>query len=322
METKRKDHSDDEILAHVSKQYNLSNLVPDSWPLEKQHEYIVAEGIKNPNNKKDADWTDVRTFSLMLSTKLGVIEDDSSKVWMRPETAQAMFVNFKNITDTTRARLPFGLAQVGKAFRNEITPGNFLFRTREFEQMEIQMFLKAEHASEWFTKFEEMSWEFWTTRIGLKKDNLRNRDHASDELAHYASQARDFEFKFPRGWGELQGIHDRGNFDVSAHQEHSGKDMRYHDPYTGERFVPNVVELSMGLSRTVVTTMLDAYEEEKYTDGNGKENTRVVARFHKNIAPVKYAILPLIKKDEQQVAIAHNIYKKLAADYICEYDDG
>ncbi len=322
IEAKRKDHSEDEILAHIKKQYGVDNVVPDSWELTTQHQYIIEENIKNPNSKKDADWTDVRTFSLMLSTKLGVIEDDSAKVWMRPETAQAMFVNFKNVIDTTRARLPFGLAQIGKAFRNEITPGNFLFRTREFEQMEIQMFLRAEDAAHWYKKFEKMSWEFWTQRVGLNKDNLRNRDHASDELAHYASQARDFEYQYPWGWGELQGIHDRGDFDVSAHQEMSGKDMRYSDPYTGERFIPHVVELSMWLSRTVVTTLLDAYDEETYTDQNEREQTRVVARFNKNIAPIKYAILPLIKKDEKQVAIAHDIYKKLAENWMCEYDDG
>lgn len=150
-----------------------------------------------------------------------MIEDDSSKVWLRPETAQAMFVNFRNVIDTTRLKLPFGLAQVGKAFRNEITPGNFLFRTREFEQMEIQMFLTPELSDTWFAKFQEMSREFWTERLGINKDNLRNRDHAGDELAHYASQARDFEFQYPRGWGELQGIHDRSDYDVKAHQEAS-----------------------------------------------------------------------------------------------------
>lgn len=253
----------------------------------------------------------------MLSTKLGVIEDESNKVWLRPETAQAMFVNFKNITNTTRMKLPFGLAQVGKAFRNEITPGNFLFRTREFEQMEIQMFLRKDDAQEWFTKFQDMAWTFWLERMGISKENLRLRDHDDDELAHYANQARDFEFNYPRGWGELQGIHDRGDFDVRQHQEHSGKDLQYNDPQTGERFIPNVVELSMGLSRSILMSMFDAYEEETLADGS----QRTVAHFHKNIAPVKYAILPLIKKNEDQVRIAQEIYGQLAQDYVCEYDE-
>lgn len=299
------------------------NLVPDSWSMEMQYDYFIKADIRNPSNRKiKADWTNVRTFSLMLSTKLGVIEDESSKIWMRPETAQAMFVNFRNVTDTTRLRLPFGLAQVGKAFRNEITPGNFLFRTREFEQMEIQMFLTPELSDEWYGKFETMSWEFWSERIGIKKDNLRNRDHAGDELAHYASQARDFEFNYPWWWGELQGIHDRSDYDVKAHQESSGKDLQYNDPVTGKRFIPHVIELSMWLSRTILTAMLDAYDEETYTDANDREQTRVVSRFHKNIAPVKFAILPLIKKNEDQVQIAHDLFKKLTKYHVCEYDDG
>ncbi len=315
--------TDEELTSWAAELVWAPNLVPDSWPLEMQHKYFIEADIRNPSNRKiKADWTNVRTFSLMLSTKLWVLEDDSSKVWMRPETAQAMFVNFRNVTDTTRLRLPFGLAQVGKAFRNEITPGNFLFRTREFEQMEIQMFLTPELSDEWYTKFETMSWEFRQERIWIKKENLRNRDHAGDELAHYASQARDFEFQYPWWWGELQWIHDRWNYDVSAHQEHSWKDLQYNDPMTWKRFIPNVVELSMGLSRTVLTAMLDAYDEEQYKDWKWNEQTRVVSRFHKNIAPVKFAILPLIKKDEKQVEIAHTLFKQLAKYHVCEYDDG
>lgn len=315
--------TDEEILVGYKDVYTISNLIPDSRPLETQHAFIVWEKIRNPNaKKKDADWTDVRTFSLMLATQLWVIEGDASKVWLRPETAQAMFVNFRNVIDTTRLKLPFGLAQVGKAFRNEITPGNFLFRTREFEQMEIQMFLTPELSDTWFAKFQEMSREFWTQRLGINKDNLRNRDHAWDELAHYASQARDFEFQYPRGWGELQGIHDRSNYDVKAHQTASGKNMQYSDPITWARFVPHVVELSMWLSRTILTAMLDAYDEEEYEDGNWNAQTRTVARFHPNIAPVKFAILPLIKKNEDQVKFANDLFSKLAKNYVCEYDDG
>lgn len=323
LEKKRPDYDDDAALqAAISAKYGVNNLVPDSRSFETQYEYIVGEDIRNPNKKKEkADWTNVRAFSMMLATKLGVIEDDSAKVWLRPETAQAMFVNFRNVVDTTRLRLPFGLAQVGKAFRNEITPGNFLFRTREFEQMEIQMFVTDEMSEQQFQEFQDMSWEYWLQVIGLKQDNLRNRDHADDELAHYARAARDFEYKFPRGWGELQGIHDRTDFDVNQHQEHSSKDLQYSDPHTGQRFVPHVVELSMGLSRTILTVMLDAYDEETYTDSNGREQTRVVVRFAPNIAPVRFALFPLIKKDEDQVRIAHELFGRLAEDFVCEYDE-
>lgn len=309
--------SDADITAIVD-QYDAPNLVPDSRSHEQMYAFILAEIPKNPSNKKTADRTDVRKFSLMLSTHLGVIEDEWSKVWLRPETAQAMFVNFRNITDTTRLKLPFGLAQVGKAFRNEITPGNFLFRTKEFEQMEIQMFLHADDASDRFAKFQEMSWSFWLEKIWFKKEHLRLRDHADDELAHYANQARDFEFHYPRWRGELQGIHDRGNFDVTQHHEHSKKNLTYSDPYTGERFIPNVVELSIGLSRTILAAMFDAYEEEDMGDGK----TRTVLRFDPKIAPVTFAIFPLIKKDENHVRIAQEIFADLSQDYLCEYDDG
>lgn len=320
---KKDSKTDKEILELFKENYWVPNLVPDSRPLQMQHACIVGEKIKNPNQKKkDADRTDVRTFSLMLATQLWVVEGDASKVWLRPETAQAMFVNFRNVIDTTRLKLPFGLAQVGKAFRNEITPWNFLFRTREFEQMEIQMFLTPELSDTWFSKFQKMSWEFWTQRLWINKENLRNRDHAWDELAHYASQARDFEFQYPWWWGELQGIHDRSDYDVQAHQTASWKNLQYSDPQTWARFVPYVIELSMGLSRTILTAMLDAYDEEQYEDGNGKTQTRTVARFHPNIAPVKFAILPLIKKNQDQVQFAEDLFAKLSKQYVCEYDDG
>ena len=322
IEIMRWDKDDNAITKYFSETYQTSNLTPDSRTLEQQYDVLVWEEILNPNSKKKADWTDVRHFNLMLSTKLWVIEDESSKVWMRPETAQAMFVNFKNVIDTTRARLPFGLAQVGKAFRNEITPWNFLFRTKEFEQMEIQMFLSSEDNDTWFTKFQEMSRTFWKDRIWLSEENLRNRDHDSDELAHYASQARDFEYKFPRWRWELQWIHDRWDFDLQAHQKHSGKNLMYTDPYTWERFIPNVIELSMWLSRTVVTVMLDAYAEEELTNSKWQPEIRTVARFPFAIAPVKAAIFPLIKKDEKQVEIAKNIYASLSQHIVVEYDEG
>ncbi len=300
---------------------NIASIVADSRTNDQQFKYITWYKLKNPTNKKDADWTEIRKFSLMLATQLGVIENDSAKVWLRPETAQAMFVNFKNVIDTTRARLPFGLAQIWKAFRNEITPGNFLFRTREFEQMEIQMFVKPEESEEQFVKFVEQAGYFWKNIVGLKEENIRTRDHAKDELAHYARQARDYEFKFPRWRWELNWIHDRTDFDVKAHQEYSWKNLQYNDPITWQRYIPYVVELSMWLSRAILTVMADAYDEEKYSDWNWEEQTRVVARFHKNIAPIKFAVIPLVKKDEGQVKMAKEIYKKLTQDYMCEFDD-
>ncbi len=300
---------------------NIASIVADSRTNDQQFKYITWYKLKNPTNKKDADWTEIRKFSLMLATQLGVIENDSAKVWLRPETAQAMFVNFKNVIDTTRARLPFGLAQIWKAFRNEITPGNFLFRTREFEQMEIQMFVKPEESEEQFVKFVEQAGYFWKNIVGLKEENIRTRDHAKDELAHYARQARDYEFKFPRWRWELNWIHDRTDFDVKAHQEYSWKNLQYNDPITWQRYIPYVVELSMWLSRAILTVMADSYDEEKYSDWNWEEQTRVVARFHKNIAPIKFAVIPLVKKDEGQVKMAKEIYKKLTQDYMCEFDD-
>jgi len=318
-----KKYGEDAVLQKIQEEIDskISNLVPDSWINEQQYQYITYYKIKNPISQKEANWTEIRKFSLMLSTHLWVIEDDSSKVRLRPETAQAMFVDYKNVIDTMRVRLPFGLAQVGKSFRNEITPGNFLFRTREFEQMEIQMFVEKDDANRQFDDFIKKSWFFLEERLGLQKDHLRNRDHAKDELAHYASQACDFEYQFPRWWWELQGVHDRWTFDLNAHQKTSGVDMQYHDPISGQRFIPNVVELSLGLSRVIVTVMLDAYQEESYKDGNGKDATRTVLKFHKNIAPIKFAILPLIKKDEKQVQIAKDLFQKLSQDYMCEYDE-
>lgn len=314
--------SDDELLVHIQKTIDIPNLVPDSRSLELMYEYVKMFGIKNPNSKKDPAWTEIRKFSLMLSTQLWVIEWEWNKVWLRPETAQGIYVNFKNLRDTTRMRIPFGAIQIGKAFRNEITPGNFIFRTREFEQAEMQYFIEPGTNAEQFKRFEDAYRDFWVNRIGIKKENLRQRDHAEDELAFYANQARDFEYKFSRGWGELQGIHDRTDYDISNHMKHSGVDMQYHDPITGQRYVPNIIETALWVGRAMFVAMADAYEEEEYKDGNWETASRTVLRFHKNMAPVKFAILPLVKKDEDQVRIAQEIYAKLSDQYMCEYDDG
>jgi len=219
-------------------------------------------------------------------------------------------------------RIPFGAIQIGKAFRNEITPGNFIFRTREFEQAEMQYFIEPGTNAEQFKLFEEAYRDFWVNKIGIKKENLRQRDHADDELAFYANQARDFEYNFAWGRGELQGIHDRTDYDISNHMKHSGIDMQYHDPITGQRYIPHIIETALGVGRAMFVAMADAYEEETYSDGNGEDASRTVLHFHKDVAPIKFSILPLIKKDDAQVEIAKNIYKKLSESYMCEYDDG
>ena len=311
-------------LQAFQKVYKVPNLIPESWTFEQMHDFIKEEIPNNPNNKKKADRTEVRKFNMMFSTYQWVLANEDNKVWLRPETAQGIFVNFKNVMDTTRMRIPFWIAQIGKSFRNEITPGNFLFRTREFEQMEIEYFVENDEdkAMEKFAEWKEQSEDFWYNKIGLDTEKLRFRDHEDDELSHYSKATVDVEYKYPRGWGELQWLAYRTDFDLTQHQEFSGKDMQYHDPHTGKRYVPHVIEPSFGLSRTVLATMIDAYEEESYTDSNGKEATRVVARFHKNIAPIKFAILPLIKKDEKQVELARAIFDQLSENHVCEYDDG
>jgi len=312
---KNRDWLDDEALI---KKLWVKNLSPESRGNEGMREFIVNNIPKNPESKKEADWTECRNFNLMLDTHLGPLANDSSKVYMRPETCQSLFTDFKAILDTTRARIPFGLAQIGKAFRNEITPGQFLYRTREFEQMEIEYFVEndADKAMEVYAKWKEDSMNYWTEIIGINKDHLRFKDH--EKLAHYAAAATDIEYKYPRGFGEIQGVHNRTDFDLRQHQEFSGKDMQYADPFTGKRYIPWCIEASFGLGRTVMVTMLEFYDEEKMEN----EETRVVVRFPKQLAPIKFAIFPLVKKDEKQVEMAEKIFKKLSKDYKCEYDDG
>jgi glycyl-tRNA synthetase len=259
----------------------------------------------------------------MFKTEQGIVEGQGTEIYLRPETAQGIFVNFKNILDTTRNRIPFGIAQIGKTFRNEITPGNFMFRVREFYQMEIEYFIEnnEEKGLACFEEWKALSKKRWTEEMGINEDKLRFRDHDKDELSFYSKGTCDVEYAFPRGRGELQGIAYRTDYDLKQHMEHSGKDLQYNDPYTGKRYVPHVVEPSRGLTRAILTAMIDAYDEEKYTDGNGEEQTRTVARFHKNIAPIKFAVMPLVKKDEKMVQIARDIFKKLSQDYMCEFDD-
>lgn len=299
----------------------VENIVPESRTFEQMKAFIQTYIPKNPSSWKTAEWTDVRNFELMYYTFQGVLHDEHNKIWMRPETAQWIFVNFKNILDTTRMRLPFGIAQIGKAFRNEITPGNFLYRTREFEQMEIEYFVPEDQAEEHFTQWQEESMRFWEEKIHLWADNLRMRPHESDELSHYSKGTVDVEFNYPWGWGELQWIAWRGDFDLAQHQEFSGKSLKYTDPYTGKRFLPNIIEPSFWLSRTVLAVMFDAYQEEEYEDWNWRTQERVVVKFHKSLAPVKFAIFPLIKKDDKQTAMAKDIFDQLSDHFVCEYDE-
>ena len=259
-------------------------------------------------------FTEPREFNLMFSTHLGSVKDDASVVYLRPETAQGIFVNFRNVIQTSRVKIPFGIAQVGKAFRNEVTTKNFIFRTCEFEQMEMQFFVKPGDEDEWFAYWKQSRIDYYK-KLGIHSEKLRFHQHGQDELAHYAKDAFDIEFEFPMGWQELEGIHSRTDFDLQKHQEFSGKEQNYLDPQTNERYVPYVVETSAGLTRTVLMVLADAYEEEQLEGGE----TRVVLHFHPEIAPVTAAVLPLVKKDGI-ADLAREIEKELRNDFSTFYD--
>jgi len=316
----RKEKKDEDILEELKNEFWVENLVPESWTFEQMEAFIAKYIPNNPNTWKKADWTNVRKFNLMFKTFQGVIEDASSTIYLRPETAQGIFVNFKNILDTTRVKVPFGIAQVGKSFRNEITPWNFLYRVREFEQMEIEYFVPPKEDESYFEQWKKDSWNWWISKIWIKEENLRFRDHEKDELSHYSAWTVDIEYKFPWGWGELQGIARRTDYDLSQHQKFSAVSMQYTDPKTWLRYIPWVIEPSWGLTRAIFTAMLDAYDEETYTDPQWREQTRVVAHFHKNIAPIKFAILPLVEKNDEMKKISNEIFDKLSENFMCEID--
>jgi glycyl-tRNA synthetase len=261
------------------------------------------------------EWTDIRQFNMMFQTQQGAVEGDI--VYLRPETAQGIFVNFKNVCDTTRMRVPFGIGQTGKAFRNEITPGNFMFRTREFYQMEIEYFCHPDSSMEKFEEWVEACKEFWYTVIGIQPEHLKFREIAKEDLAHYSQRTIDVEYLYPWGFGELQGLAHRGNFDLTQHQEFSGKNLQYIDPKTGERYLPHVIEPSWGLNRTILACMMEWYHEEEVKEGD----TRVVVKFPKHLAPIKFAVLPLMEKDEGMSELARKIFGSLKKKgYTCEYD--
>ncbi len=258
--------------------------------------------------------TTPRMFNLMFKTFMGAVEDSTSIVYLRPETAQGIFVNFSNVISTTRKKLPLGIAQIGKSFRNEITTGNFIFRSREFEQMEMEYFVKPGTDKEWFDYWVKERLE-WYKRLGIKEEHLRLRPHATDELAHYARECYDVEYLFPMGWAELEGIANRGDFDIKQHSEHSGKDLSYFDEESKQRFIPYVIEPSAGVDRSILAFLLDAYEEEV---NNGE--TRVVLRLHRTLAPFEVAILPL-SRNPKLVPLAKEVYASLRRSFRSEYDD-
>ena len=267
--------------------------------------------------------TDARQFNMMFRTTIGPVEETGTQVYLRPETAQAIFSQYKNVVATSRVKLPFGVGQIGKAFRNEITPGNFIFRVIEFEQMEIEYFVRPEEASE---KFEQWIADMraWLDLIGIKPENIRVREHAAEELSHYSSRTIDYEYNFPgtMGWKELYGLANRSDFDLRQHQEHSGEDLTYFDQPTGTRFLPHVVEPTFGVDRTFLTLLVDAYDEEETVDVNGKPDTRVLLRLHPRIAPYKAAVLPLMKKPEL-AEVAKSLFDQLQAETgaLIEYDE-
>ncbi len=286
--------------------------VVDGWSNEKLLQYIADNGIVCPSCGAN-DFTDIRQFNLMFKTHAGVTEESKNAVYMRPETAQGIFVNFKNVQRASRKKVPFGIAQVGKCFRNEITPKNFIFRTREFEQMELEFFCKEGTDMEWFEYWKEYCYNF-LLNLGIKEESLRKRDHSPEELSHYSSATTDIEFKFPFGIGELWGIANRTNFDLTQHQNASGESLLYIDPETNEKYLPYVIEPSVGLGRLFLAFMCDAYDEEVIDE----KDTRVVLRLHPAIAPVKAAILPLSKKLSEK---ATEMYADLAKEFVVEFDE-
>ena len=288
------------------------DMIADGMSDEQLINFIKENHIPCPNCGKE-NFTDIRKFNLMFKTFQGVTEDSKSEIYLRPETAQGIFVNFKNVMRTTRRKLPMGIAQIGKAFRNEITPGNFTFRTREFEQMELEFFCKPGTDLEWHKYWKEFC-ENWLLSLGMKKENIRLRDHSPEELSHYSNGTTDIEFTFPFGWGELWGIADRTNYDLKQHMEHSKEDMTYLDPETNEKYIPYCIEPSLGCDRVALAFLCNAYDEEEIAEGD----VRTVLHLHPALAPYKVAVLPLSKKLSEK---AEEIYSSLSKKFMCDYDE-
>ncbi len=285
---------------------------PAGWTFEQMAAYIKEKGIVCPDCG-GAEFTDIKKFNLMFKTFIGVTEESTNTVYLRPETAQGIFVNFSSVQRSARKKLPFGVCQIGKSFRNEITPGNFVFRTREFEQMELEFFCKPGTDLEWFNYWKNFCHK-WLLDLGMRDENLRLRDHDPEELCFYSKATTDFEFLFPFGWGELWGVADRTDYDLGQHQKHSGKDMTYFDQETGEHYIPYVIEPSLGADRVALAFLVDAYDEETIGEGD----VRVVLHLHPALAPVKAAVLPLSKKLSEK---ALELYDELAKEFPVDFDE-
>ena len=304
-------HRADKLIEEWAHEHG-KDIVADGWSDEEMVNYINENKIPCPDCGK-TNFTGIRKFNLMFKTFQGVTEDSTSQIYLRPETAQGIFVNFKNVMRTTRRRLPMGIAQIGKAFRNEITPGNFTFRTREFEQMELEFFCKPGTDLEWFKFWKDYCKNF-LLNLGMEEKNIRLRDHSAEELVFYSKATTDIEFAFPFGWGELWGIADRTDYDLSRHTEHSKQDLSYQDPETNEKFIPYVIEPSLGCDRVALAFLCNAYEEQDLGEGD----SRVVLHLHPALAPYKVAVLPLSKKLSEK---AGEVYEMLSKDLMCDYDE-
>ena len=305
----------DKLIEDFHAANGMPEIVVDGWSNEELEKYIAEHNIPCPECGK-TDFTGIRQFNLMFKTFQGVTEDSKSELYLRPETAQGIFVNFKNVQRTSRKKVPFGIGQIGKSFRNEITPGNFIFRVREFEQMELEFFCEPGTDLEWFNYWRGFCHQ-WLLSLGIKEENLRLRDHSPEELCFYSKATTDFEFKFPFGWGELWGVADRTDYDLTQHQNTSGQDMTYFDQDKNEHYIPYVIEPSLGVERSVLAFLCNAYTEEVLTDANGKEDVRVVMKFHPALAPFKAAILPLAKK---LAPVAEPIHEELSKYFMVDYD--
>lgn len=302
-----------EKASSLQAKYGVNNLIPESWSLEKQTEVMRGEKVVNPDTGEVWDWTEAKKFNLMFQTSQWVTQDSSAAIYLRPETAQGIFVDFPNVLRTSRKKVPFWIAQVGKAFRNEITPGNFIFRTREFEQMEIEYFCEPGTDLELHAKWKKDCMNFLQNTLSLKSENLRFRDHDADELSFYSNATTDIEYKFPFGWGELWGIADRTDYDLKAHMAESKADMSYFDPVNNKKYIPYVIEPSVGLNRLFLTCLADSY----IVEGEWEE-TRTYLKLDPKVAPIKVWVLPVVKKISD---IAKPIFTQLSEDFVCEYDD-
>jgi len=304
-------HRADKLIEEWMHEHNCDEVV-DGWSDEKMIAYMNDNHIACPNCGKE-NFTGIRKFNLMFKTFQGVTEDTTSTIYLRPETAQGIFVNFKNVLRTTRRKLPMGIAQIGKSFRNEITPGNFTFRTREFEQMELEFFCKPGTDMDWWKYWKEYCKNFLLS-LGMKEENIRMRDHSPEELSHYSSGTTDIEFAFPFGWGELWGIADRTDYDLKQHMEFSKEDMTYLDPETNEKYIPYCIEPSVGCDRVTLAFLCNSYDEEEVGEGD----VRTVLHLHPALAPYKVAVLPLSKKLSEK---AEEVYQNLSKKFMCDYDE-